>query len=166
MGVKVEQRRRLIRKKMIYLKYGARGEHCGYPGPPGRWTSGCQSEWSLKHHGKQKWRNWNRPTSATSREGRVLWKENDTGKNGRQQEKRRLNLRWTGSIKGAIGVGLQELSRAAGDRMCGPQASTSSPGVEADSTVCNKYSLNKLIFFLIVFVAGHWHLANREYLRI
>lgn len=43
-------------------------------------------------------------------------KENNAGKNRRQQEKRRADMRWIDSPKEATSMRLQELSRAAEDR--------------------------------------------------
>lgn len=42
--------------------------------------------------------------------------DSTSGQNRRQQERGKLNLRWIDSMKEAIGVNLQELSRAAKDR--------------------------------------------------
>ena len=55
----------------------------------------------------------------------------------------RPNMRWVNSIKEAIGMSLQELSRAVEDRCCGHHSFIKPLGVRANLMACsNKYSFS------------------------
>ena len=68
-------------------------------------------------------------------------KDNNAGKNRGEEKKGIPNVKWIDSIKEAIGVSLQELSRAVEKRECGHHSFVGSSGIGANSTPRDTHTL-------------------------
>ena len=90
--------------RKLKLKCGIGGELYEYPGLPETQASGSLSNLSLKHRWRQKWQNGSCPALGAPSEGRFFGKDSNAGKTEGRRKREQPKMRWTDSMKGALGL--------------------------------------------------------------